>query len=190
MAERFEVQIEIERFIHNDLECCALGLRDVMREKIESNERAGINFQMMGSLIFSAFAIEAKVNFVGWKVLANDWNEWASLRKKIDLLIDVLALDLCWEQRPLQTISELKRFRDTIAHGKPEIIDDTTIENARPDLMDEIKGQWEYSLTQENIDRCCEDMDTLWKTLLEAAKISVGDTNTRGGYILTTLNTE
>lgn len=144
----------------------------------------------MGSLIFSAFAIEAKVNYVGWKVLKNGWPERANLHEKIDLLIAVLALNLSWGQRPLQTISQLKRFRDTIAHGKPEIINETIITDVEPDVWDALKAQWESSVTPENVDLCYEDMDTFWKTLLDAAKIRVGDTLTHGGHSLTTLITE
>ncbi len=40
-------------------------------------------------------------------------------------LVKVLELGLDWGAKPLRTISALKRFRDTLAHGKPEIVDRT-----------------------------------------------------------------
>jgi hypothetical protein len=187
MAEKFEIQMEAERFIHNDLESCASGLRDAMHKKIDSDDRTGLYFEMMGSLVFSAFAIEAKVNFVGWKHLGNGWPERANLREKINLLIEVLPLDLSWEKRPLQTVSHLKSFRDTIAHGKPDIINKQETTDVKPTVEEMLRGQWEALVNPENVDRCCEDIDELWKTLLEAAVIPVEDTLTHGNLSLKTI---
>ncbi|MGR3795503.1 hypothetical protein [Vannielia sp. SX4] len=155
-----------------------------MKQQIENGERAGVYHIMMASLIFSAFSIEAKVNFVGWKVLKNGWPERANLREKIALLLQILPLELSWGERPLQTVAELKRFRDTLAHGKPEIVDETAIVDVPPEIWDALKSQWESSVTPDFVNRCREDEDVLWQKLLGAAKINVSDTITHGGHDL------
>lgn len=134
--------------------------------------------------VFSAFAIEAKVNFVGWKLFEEDWPERNNLREKIDLLLEKLDLKLDWGERSLQSVYNLKCVRDTIAHGKPEIVDTTLVTEVEPEVWDSLKGQWETSLTPDNIERCCEDVDKLWRMLLDAAGISVGETLTHGMHNL------
>ena len=180
MTERFDVRIEAERYIHNDLSNCAFGMMEVMRKKIESEETAGIYFEMMSSLIFTAFTIEAKINFVGWKVLEKGWPERDCLHEKIDLLIRELNLKIKWGERPLQTIAKLNGFRNTLAHGKPDIVDKTFTTHEKPDVWEALKGQWESSVTPENVEQCYADVNELWKILLEAAKIPVADTLTVG----------
>lgn len=185
MVEKFEVHIHAERFIHNDLSNCAFAMNEIVERKIAANERDGIYFEMMSSLMFSAFALEAKINFVGWKVLESGWPERSNLREKINLLLKVLSLELSWGERPLQTITGLKRFRDTIAHGKPEIVTGTTITEIEPVVWDALKGQWEEAVTAENVKLSMEDVDILWTIFLKAANISEFETLTHGGHSLT-----
>ena len=101
---------------------------------------------MMASLVFCAFSIEAKINFIGWKVLENGWPDRTNFREKVDLLRKFLGVELDWGVRPLQTLGQLKRFRDTLAHGKPEIIDHRFVVNVEPEIWDALKSQWEQSV--------------------------------------------
>jgi hypothetical protein len=79
---RYEVLLEAERFIHNDLSNCAWNFQQLVHKKIEKGEREGIYHFMLASLIFSAFSIEAKLNFVGWRYLADGWPERARVRTR------------------------------------------------------------------------------------------------------------
>lgn len=187
MAQKYEVLTEAEHHIHNDLEACAKGLADVMREKIASDQRSGVGFDMMGSLIFIAFAVEAKVNFVGWKKLKNGWPERASLREKIDLLVEILPLDLTWGRRPLQTINDLRKFRDTLAHGKPREINEREVRDVEPEIWEALRAEWEGSVKPEFVERCIEDMDALWSVLVERAGIPDWETITRANQSLTVI---
>ncbi len=184
MAEKFEVRVEAERFIHNELSNCAWDFQQRMQSQIENDERAGIYHTMLASLVFSAFSIEAKVNFVGWKVLRDGWPEKANLREKLNLLNEVLKMDLSWGKLPLQTILKLKRLRDVLAHGKPEIVEKFEVVEVEPDVWDALKGQWETSVTPKFVDQCREAEDELWKRLLAAAGIEMDETLTHGGHSL------
>jgi len=187
MAQKYEIHVEAERFIHNDLSSCAFYMRKLMHEKIDSGDNNGLYFPMMSCLVFSAFALEAKVNFVGWKVLKDGWPERANIKAKIRLLAEVLSLELDWGQRPLQTISKIIRFRDTLAHGKPEIVNETLVTDVEPEIWSALEAQWTTALTAENIDRCDDDVEAFWKQLLTAAGIAVSETLTHGGHHLSSV---
>lgn len=187
MAKKFQVHIEAERFIHNDLSNCAWGMREDMRKKFDSGETEGVHFDMMGALVFLAFSIEAKINFIGWKILEDGWPERANLKEKIHLIYKVLDIEADWSCRPLQSILSLKRFRDTIAHGKPELVKEVKEVDIDPDIWDSLKGQWEREVNPENVNRCYEDIDQLWKLLLEKAGIPVEKTLTNGNQTLSSL---
>ncbi|MDP5085369.1 MAG: hypothetical protein NWQ23_08105 [Yoonia sp.] len=189
MSKKYEVRITAERFIHNELSTCAWHFQDIANTKVQSGKREGLALDMMASLVFCAFSIEAKVNFVGWKTLQDGWPERTNLREKIDLLRKTLNLNIDWSERPLQTIAQLKRFRDTLAHGKPEIVDETKVTDIEPDVWDALKGQWERSVQQDFMNRCREDEAAIWNALLEAAGIELHETLTSGGHSLSVLET-
>ena len=184
MARKFEVRTQAERFIHNDLSSCAWWFEKAAETKIKSREIDGVYFDLMAGLVMAAFSVEAKVNFVGWKLLENDWPERAKLREKIDLLVKVLNLDLSWGERPLQTVAQLKRFRDTLAHGKPELVDLTEELDIEPTVWDALKGQWEASVRYDFLHQCRKDEDVIWRRLLDEAEISISDTLTSGRHSL------
>lgn len=182
--EKYLLHIEAERFIHNDLSNCAYGFREQVKKQFDEKDTEGVYFPMMGALVFSAFALEAKVNFIGWKVLHGGWPERANLREKIDLLRVILPLDLRWGERPLQTFAKLKKFRDTLAHGKPEIVDQTKTVQEEPEIWDALKSQWEASVTPDFIDLVHDDIKNFFHLALDAADIDFGATITHGGHSL------
>ncbi len=189
MAHKYQVRTVAERFIHNDLSNCAYDFQSRMRKKIESGDTEGVYHDMMASLLFSAFSTEAKVNFIGWKTLKAGWPERASFREKIDLLTEVLKIDLTWGEPPLQSLNQLFKLRNTLAHGKPEIVDETKVSDVEPEIWDALKGQWERSIKPEFVDQCRTAEDDLWKELLNAADISIYDTLTHGQHSLETVVT-
>lgn len=77
----------------------------------------------LAAMVMSALAIEALVNAVGASV-AEDWKTFERLRphKKIDLLIAQLGIKREGVKEPWETLRGLARFRNDIAHPKPEKI--------------------------------------------------------------------
>ncbi len=187
MAKKFQIAVEAERFIHNDLSNCALHFSETIREKVISGETEGVYLDMMAALVFSAFSIEAKINFVGWRVLEDGWPERANLWEKIALLSKVLGFEVDRGSRPWQTLRNLKKFRDTLAHGKPEVVEEVKVVDVEPEVWDALKAQWEYSVTPEFVGQCREDENQIWELLLEAADIELFTTLTHGGHSLRSL---
>lgn len=88
-------------------------------------ERIGSSWQFLSSLVLTAFAFEAYLNHAGPAVLSS----WESLEQlppwaKLELLCDVLKVSLPGEkgERPLQTIGQLLKFRNSLAHGRSEVL--------------------------------------------------------------------
>jgi hypothetical protein len=85
----------------------------------------GSSWQFLSSIVLTAFAFEAYLNHVGPQVLSC----WGSLERlspnsKLYLLCETLKVRLpgATGERPLETISELFKFRNTLAHGRSETI--------------------------------------------------------------------
>ena len=184
MAEKYEVRTQAEIFIHNDLSNCAFSFLETAREKYECGNTDGVYHDLMGALVFSAFAVEAKINFVGWKVFQDGWNERLPIEAKVNKLNQEFELGLGWDERPLQTIKQLKSFRNTLAHGKPEAINETNVVEVMPDVRSALEGQWEQRVSLDFVIQCRDDIDELWRKLLCAAHIEINDTITSGGISL------
>ncbi|WP_040886507.1 hypothetical protein [Marinobacter santoriniensis] len=91
----------------------------VSTENTGRNEAEGSFYQYMASLVFSAFTLEAYLNHLGFQVIGY-WNHIESLSpiKKLDILSEVTGAKFEKGARPHQTVAELLRFRNEMAHGK------------------------------------------------------------------------
>jgi hypothetical protein len=161
--------------IHETLNNCAFSLQQLMHKMIADNNRNGVAFIMMSAMMFSVFTVEAHVNLIGEKVIGNDWDDFWSLRKKINKLIHALDIDLDWEHDPLKTFEEMQEYRNTLAHGKVTYLDEIVNAEVCPDPMELLKVKWEKHNNPVNVDNWIAAQDQLCKQLFEAAGIEPGD---------------
>lgn len=135
----------------------------------------GSFYQIMASLIFTAFMMEAYLNHIGQRIF-KCWNDLERLshESKLNLIAEKLGLVTNYGKRPYQTLSKLFKFRDSIAHGKSvslksvnqtRIVDDTFDKYMREFL----ETQWEKYCTSENAKRALEDMETIIREVHNAA---------------------
>jgi hypothetical protein len=93
--------------------------------KAAGAEPQGAAWQCLSSIVFTAFTLEAFVNHVGASIFSC-WDELERLPPWAKLLLISEKLDVRFAggsgARPLQTISELLKFRNTMAHAKPNIV--------------------------------------------------------------------
>lgn len=75
------------------------------------------------SMVMSALAVEAIANAVGSRVVSN-WSDFERLPplKKIDYLIVFLGIEHRLMQEPWPALRQLAKFRNSVAHPKPEEI--------------------------------------------------------------------
>ena len=159
MAEKFAVKIRDNAhiYIHNTLENAAWYLKEKIEARIRANDRDGIGLEIMACLIMIAFSFEAKVNFLGFKAFGDQWGEGRPYLHKVKRVSRKSGVRINCDARPYLTVRELKRFRDTVAHGKPaEIRGEKNVTITREELerRNILKADWEKSLNEEYLNSC------------------------------------
>jgi hypothetical protein len=81
----------------------------VMLDKAKKDPE-GSYYQLMASLIFTAFTLEAYLNHIGQRIF-KCWNDLNVIAEKLEVEKDD-------GKRPFQTVSKLFKFRNDIAPGK------------------------------------------------------------------------
>ncbi len=138
-------------------------------------EIKGSKWLWMGSLSLTAFSFEAYLNHIGQK-LFTCWNalEILSPEGKLDIICESLGVVFFKDQRPHQTVHELIKFRNNLAHGKTVTIEENIIRDA-DQYVDEFIGirplaVWEKYCTEENALRAREDIKQVMQLIHEKAK--------------------
>jgi hypothetical protein len=86
----------------------------------------GSNYHRVSAALFSAFAVEAHLNHIGearlsyWGIVEPK----LSWRQKLDLIAEQLEINLDFGRRPVQTLTDLFRFRDRLAELLSNLVDD------------------------------------------------------------------
>jgi hypothetical protein len=136
----------------------------------------GSSWQFLSSIVLTAFSLEAYLNHVGPQVLSC----WRSLERlspnsKLELLCEALKVGLPGTkgERPLQTISELFRFRNTLAHGRSETIipepKSVDVDELEAHRTESLLSNWERLIEDyEFAKRAREDVETVLKVLQAA----------------------
>ena len=124
---------------------------------------SGSFYQYMASLVFSAFTLEAYLNHLGEQVFSY-WKQLEVLKpiSKLDILSEVTGANFEKGVRPYQTISQLFRFRNEMAHGKSQFC-------SKPAKDDE--PWWLDYCNQQNAERAQEDVEAIINELKEKSGI-------------------
>lgn len=176
-----------------DVHTCA-ELMHTSKCLLELSKKSGEGQQhiLMGSIIFSAFAFEAYLNHLGKKLFSNSkWDEIEKLGPK-DKLIEIskeTSLNLDFGKPPFQSITELIRFRNELAHGKTVKLEIRSTESLEKynnrDVWDfRATTRWEKLCTQDKAEKFCRDVKEIADQLSRAAKID-DEFPFQGGAILT-----
>ena len=143
---------------------------NVLLEKAKSDAQ-GSYYTTMGALLLTAFTFEAYLNHLG-KETTKFWDEIESIRTmhKYTVLCRNLSIDPDYSRRPYQTLNQLFKFRNAIAHGKSTVIEETRKVPLGSDLMQfQPKAHWEEFCTIENAVRSKEDVSAIIHELHSAA---------------------
>lgn len=143
-------------------------------EKGQQEDKASFH-QFMASVVFTAFTLEAYLNWLGDSVFPH-WTylERLSPLEKLELISDQLGVKADYSLRPWQTIKSLFKFRNTIAHGKPEEIsrqtDEPLDQYLDATLGKFVRTEWETYCTRQTAERAREDVKRILETLHKCAK--------------------
>jgi len=116
------------------------------------------------SILYSAFALEAYLNFAGDQHI----NCWKEIEKalsplaKINLLAELLAVEIDSSRRPIQTVKEVFEIRNLVGHAKAEIASGEY--NSRATAP---KPKWEKLCTLQLAERAILDTRALIYTMFD-----------------------
>ena len=137
--------------IHNDLDGAAFYLTQNVKKKVEAGNRDALTFDCMAAGTMLAFSFEA---YLMGKRFIGHWNERENIDKKIDQVFQYLKITPDWSGRPYNSISAMKKLRDTLAHGQPETdeVDKDLIDKAGGPKGKKIdlSGKWEKLCSPDN----------------------------------------
>lgn len=143
---------------------------DVLIQKTV-DEKKGSYYTTMGALLLTAFTFEAYLNHLGDRTL-KFWSEIESIKvmDKHAVLCKHFNLSPDFSHRPYQTLRSLFKFRNAIAHGKSQILEETKEASSQDEPYRHTPiAHWEEYCTHENAIRAQEDISEVIKELHIAA---------------------
>ena len=149
------------------------GARVLLR--LSGEQKKGRFYQWLGSLLLCAFAYEGYLNFLGRKLFASweDFERQLSWHSKTKLIADHIALKLDEGAEPFQTVKQLFKFRDQIAHPKPKELEEefeTTSENLESVFYEITKSDEEKFCSKEKAELCIERVEQMMGLLFDQAR--------------------
>ena len=137
------------------------------------NYEEGSNHTRLASVVFSAFSFEAFLNDIGeqkfkfWLIVEPK----LSWRSKLDLVLQELDLSANYGCRPYQTLIDLFKLRDKLAHGK-SVEGETSYlhQPGKPDPYDRMDPDWLKACTNDDaVARFIEDVRKIMDEITEKA---------------------
>ena len=140
-------------------------------------EERGSAWVLMSSLLLTAFTFEAYLNHIGQRLFST-WSELEVLSPmaKLDVICEKIELSFHTSARPRQTVEQLFRFRNLLAHGKTVTITEQDKLKDADEYLDEYLGQrpltsWEKLLeSATHAERAREDVEKIIRKIHDIVK--------------------
>jgi len=147
----------------------------LIRVASRANERAkkhepGWMYDELTAMTFSALAIEALCNSIGDRVF-DEWDDFesSSPNAKLRLLTGRLGVKYVKDEEPWATARWLVKFRNLVAHAKPEVIVEEKLINQEEydeRLFDAPKSKLEKWINEANADRAVRGAEQIKDVLI------------------------
>jgi hypothetical protein len=141
--------------------------------------------ECLTTIVIAAFKFEASLNHVGKGIFASTWNKMERLshtqkRKNICAHLCIAQED---DKRPWQTIGDLFKFRNWVAHGRSEVLDPP--EAVEVGEIEQLRRKkpltaWENLCTIEVARRAYEDTEAIIKQIHSVAGLDEADLRRSG----------
>lgn len=134
-------------------------------------EPKGSKYEFMASLVFSAYTLEAYLNHIGRKLFGcwNDIERRLGPREKLNLLAERLKVEIKQGELPWQTMKALFDFRNDIAHGKSEDLEESNTlplnEYDEERFQGFIQTRWEKYCIKDNAIRARQGVKNIVEIL-------------------------
>jgi hypothetical protein len=140
-------------------------------------EVGGSFYQIMASLIFTSFTLEAYLNHIG-KITFECWDDLERLSPyaKINVISEKLKVIKDNSKRPFQTIKILFDFRKDVAHGKTRTLSDKNVfpitdEKLELYMRESLEPKWSRYCTLANAEQARTDVEKIMKIFNDSAGI-------------------
>lgn len=141
-------------------------------EKARENKQGALYFKMMAG-VFAAFTVEGYLNHLGQERV----RVWSKLERKLGpqekllLLCDMLHLSVDTSSRPFQTLRDMMRLRDALAHGKTLTVKiDCVIKNPADEEARYPQPNWKKLCNLNSVERMVEDAEKIIRHLCAELK--------------------
>ena len=129
----------------------------------------GSYHQFLGSILFTAFTLEAFLNNVG-ELIFKTWEDLEKLtpKGKINVIAEKIELKVNFGDMPWKIVPEIFGVRNKIAHGKNELLQDERLLsiNSYDERMGEIlRAPWQNYATQENAEHARDRVEDICKAI-------------------------
>ena len=135
-------------------------------------------YELMASLIFSAFTLEAFLNHIGQNVFKcwEDLEKKLSSSGKLNLIAEKLEIRKDDGKRPFQTVIELFKFRNEVAHGKTVYLkseDQIAVVDGKLDqhMQESLQTPWQQYCNLKNAERAREDVEEICRIIHKTSGI-------------------
>lgn len=144
----------------------------VSLEAARKNEE-GQFFNVMNTLVFSAFTMEAFFNHLGSQSV-DKWDKKErslSKLKKLKFFLSELKVKEDFSSRPIISVIDAFKFRDLLAHGRTEIVNQSEEVNLNENEFKRymIENEWMKLCNLETAERVFDDVESIIYKLFKAA---------------------
>ena len=168
-------KVKVERNIYEDLYLESIALNQLEQAKTEED---GHRYRwIIPSMAFSVFRVEALCNIYGAQLFPH-WThfESTSFIGKIVMISEFLNIEVDFSVEPWQTLNNMKRFRNALAHAKPQKVSEVhEVPENRPERLvpfpKDMKTIMSYS-SIENAERFVEVATELEMMWMNGAEVS------------------
>ena len=179
---KVHLQAQRQICIHNDIGNAAFYFKRRVDERIAQNDRVGVAHEIIAGLTLLAFEVEARFNFLGFKLIEK-WDERQPAKAKVKAVCNHLGVDPDFTARPYLSVEKLRACRDTLAHGKPEYVsfEKEVVATAEElEAMVILRAGWGDYIDQGFLNESYNDTEEIWKDLLAKSGLTVFDALTHG----------
>jgi len=168
-----KVDVNVERLVipYSDFYKAA----NVLLKISENDEIGAKKYCLLSSLTFRAFSLESFLNHIGALTIGY-WSEvekGLNPKTKIIMISEKLGVDVDWGKAPWQVVAKLTSFRNKVAHGKTELLEEargvTELGGFEEVLHQWLLSEWEEAVLTEDHGQIAEHTYTIFEILHKAS---------------------
>lgn len=145
---------------------CWVAAREAL-QRAQQHQAGSLYFLMMAG-VFAAFTVEAFLNHLGQRKV----RDWEAFERKLGpgekllLLKEILHLSVDQSTRPFQTLHDMVRLRDSLAHGKTvTVTSDLIVEDPHDESTRYPEPNWKKLCSLASVVRMVEDAAAMVREL-------------------------